>query len=359
AACGMAQSYLQLFMARVGVGVGEAALSPSALSLISDYFAPERRGRAIAFYTSGISLGSGLAMIIGGPLIALVGTVGRTEWPLVGELYGWQKVFILVGLPGLLMALLMFTVREPARREQLVVQGQGRSGAAALSFAEVFRFLLARWKLYGSHFVGLSVTAMLTYGFLAWVPQTFVRTWGWSIPRIGIVYGVVTLISGGLSVLLVSVLARRFEAQGRTDVYMRTALWSFVLGAVGAVLVPLAPNPEFAVLMLVPMSTGTIAATGAGLTALMVVTPNQMRAQTSACYYFVVNLLGLTIGPTGIALFTDYVFRDDRMLRWSVLSVATLSGIVAISLLIYNLRQYRQAIAEAGSWTERKPAPTA
>lgn len=169
----------------------------------------------------------------------------------------------------------------------------------------------------------------------------------------------VTLISGGLSVLLVSVLARRFETQGRTDVYMRTALWSFVLGAVGAMLVPLAPNPEFAVLMLVPMSTGTIAATGAGLAALMVVTPNQMRAQTSACYYFVVNLLGLTIGPTGIALFTDYVFRDDRMLRWSVLSVATLSGIVAISLLIYNLRQYRKAIAEAGSWAERKSAPAA
>jgi len=93
AACGLSQTYPQLFLARIGVGVGEAALSPSALSLISDIFPPERRGRAIAFYTLGISLGSGLAMIIGGQLVALQGGAERSVWPLFGELYGWQKIF--------------------------------------------------------------------------------------------------------------------------------------------------------------------------------------------------------------------------------------------------------------------------
>jgi MFS family permease len=336
-ACGLSQSYLQLFVARVGVGVGEAALSPSALSLISDYFPANQRGRAIALYTTGISLGSGLAMIIGGQLVAMVGGAERSAWPLFGMLYGWQKIFVLVGLPGLLMAAMMVTVR---------------AGGGAIALGEVLRFLGSRWRLYGSHFLGLSVVATLMYGFLAWVPQLFIRTWGWSIRSIGLAYGIVTLLSGALSVLLVSVLARYFTQRGRTDVYMRVALWSAAMSVFGAVCVPLAPSAELAVLALVPMSVGTVAATGAALTALMVVTPNEMRAQASAAYYFVVNLLGLTLGPTGIALFTDYVFRSDLMLRYSILAVSVLAGVAAAVFLIYNLGQYRKAIADAARWND-------
>lgn len=349
-ACGLAQSYLQLFIARIGVGVGEAALSPSALSLISDYFPPGKRGRAIALYTAGISLGSGLAMIIGGQLVALVGNAAPSAWPLFGMLHGWQKIFISVGLPGLLMSVLMITVREPQRRERIAVQAS--AGKSAISFTEVLRFLASRWRLYGSHFVGLSVVAILTYGFLAWVPQLFVRTWGWSIAEIGVTYGIVTLVSGALSVLLVSKLAQRFADRGRTDVYMRVALWSCMLGVIGALLVPLAPSAWLSVLALVPISVGTIAATGAGLTGLMVVTPNEMRAQASAAYYFVVNLLGLIIGPTGIALVTDYVFHDDLMLRYSMLIISVIAGIAAFVLLTYNLAQYRKAIADTAQWRD-------
>jgi len=116
--CGLARSYAQLFLARVGVGVGEAALSPSALSIISDYFPKRTRGRAIAVYNTGISLGTGLAMIVGGALVAHVMVSPPVRLPFVGELYAWQTVFMLVGLPGLFLALLMFTVREPRRREQ-------------------------------------------------------------------------------------------------------------------------------------------------------------------------------------------------------------------------------------------------
>jgi hypothetical protein len=128
------------------------------------------------------------------------------------------------------------------------------------------------------------------------------------------------------------------------------ALYCVAIAVFGAVCTPLAPNPYFALAMLLPATLGTLAATAAGLTGLMVVTPNQMRAQVSALYYLVVNLIGLTVGPTGIALFTDRVFRDDAMLRYSVLSVAFLAGAFAIGLLVYNIRQYRRAYAEAQSW---------
>ncbi len=348
AACGMAQTYPQLFLARIGVGVGEAALSPSALSLISDIFPPNRRGRAIAFYNMGISLGSGLAMIIGGQLVVMVGGAERSAWPIFGELYGWQKIFILVGLPGLLMAVLLWTVREPQRQERLAAQ-PGNDGG--IPIRDVVRYLGTRWRLYGSHFLGLSVVAILTYGFLAWIPQMFIRTWGWSVAQIGMAYGVVTLLSGALAVLFVAGFARYFTTRGHSDVYMRVALWACAFGVIGAILVPLAPTPAIAVLALVPVSVGTIAATGAGLTALMVVTPNQMRAQASAAYYFVVNLLGLTLGPTGIALVTDYVFRNDLMLRYSILVVSALAGLLAALCLTYNLRQYRKAVAESASWS--------
>jgi len=351
AACGVSHNYGQLFLARVGVGVGEAALGPSALSMISDYFPQESRGRAISFYTMGISLGSALAMIVGGQLVANALQAPPVAVPIFGQLYGWQPIFFMVGLPGIVLAVVMLTVAEPERREKL------RFFSTQLSTAEdhpslktVAHFITHRWRLYGSHFLGMSVAATLSYGFFAWIPQTFVRTWGWTIAQVGLAYGCIVAISGVASIFLVSGLASWLTARGATDLYMRVALYSVILAVVGAVLTPIVPSPYLALLMLFPATVGTMAATAAGLTGLMVVTPNQMRAQASALYYLVVNLIGLTVGPTGIALFTDKVFRNDAMLRYSVLCVACLAGAFAIGLLLYNVRQYRLAYAEAQSW---------
>lgn len=347
AACGLTHNYEQLFAARLGVGVGEAALGPSALSLISDYFPQHTRGRAISFYTMGISLGSALAMIVGGPLVASASHMDQVTLPVVGSLYGWQPIFFIIGLPGVLLAAVMLTVREPARAETL------RSAAGSdlhPSLLAVIHFIAARWRFYGSHFLGMSVAGTLSYGFFAWIPTLFVRTWGWSIARVGLAYGIVVMLSGILSIFLVSWLAKRLAARSYTDVYMRVALYCVGLAVVGAVLTPLAPNAGVALLMLIPVTVGTLAATAAGLAGLMVITPNQMRAQASALYYLVVNLVGLTLGPTGIALFTDRVFRDESMLRYSVLCVACLAGSFAIGFLLYNLRQYRCAFTGARSW---------
>lgn len=419
AACGVSHNYGQLFLARVGVGVGEAALGPSALSMISDYFPQESRGRAISFYTMGISLGSALAMIVGGQLVANALHAQPVTVPVFGQLFGWQPIFFIVGLPGVVLALIMLTVAEPERREKLrmppasapsqslgaharstardarstgpdarstgpdartanrhahsigfdarptdaeaqppgfdaqptdATRVDASSATDHPSLAMVTYFITQRWRLYGSHFLGMSVAATLSYGFFAWIPQTFVRTWGWSIAQVGVAYGCVVAVSGVASIFLVSGLAKWLTARGSKDLYMRVALYSVVLAVIGAILTPVAPHPYIALLMLFPATVGTMAATAAGLTGLMVVTPNQMRAQASALYYLVVNLIGLTVGPTGIALFTDHVFHNDAMLRYSVLCVACLAGISAIGLLLYNVRQYRLAYEEAQSW---------
>src|SRR5690606_32268056 len=143
------------------------------------------------------------------------------------------------------------------------------------------------------------------------------------------------------------VLGERLIAKGYEDAQMRAALISIVVAAASAVGAALAPAPWMSVAFLVPVSIGTTAATASGLSALVTVTPNQMRAQCSALYYLVVNLIGLTLGPTGVAMFTDYVFRDLSSLRYSVACIAALAGAFAAALLTYNLRQYRAAYIES------------
>ncbi len=356
ASCGIARNYAQLFIARVGVGVGEAALSPSALSLISDYFPQSIRARAIAFYTMGITFGVGLAMIVGGKVITMVQNAPNLVLPIVGELYAWQTVFIIVGLPGLLMAVLMATVKEPSRKERYHLPEDGAQQGEDHSLRVALRFFGSRWKMYGSHFFGMSVVGILSYGFFAWIPTMFIRTWGWSIWDIGLAYGTVTLISGVLSVFLASWLAERMMAKGHEDAHMRAALYLNLLSISGAILTPFMPTAQLALIMLIPMTAGTIAATSAGISALMIVTPNQLRAQASALYYFIINLLGLTAGPMGIALFTDYVFKDDSLIRYSVGSVAILAGLFSTGILVYNLGQYRRAYIESKAWNA-SPAP--
>jgi MFS family permease len=355
ATCGLARNYAQLFLSRVGVGVGEAALSPSALSIISDYFPPQQRARAIAVYNTGISLGTGLALIVGGTLIAHVMQAPPVTVPLIGTLHAWQTVFLVVGLPGLVMALLMLTVREPERRERMAAT----AGGAHLSLRDVTGFLLKRVRMYASHFLGMSTAAILAYGLAAWVPTMFVRTWDWNIRDIGIAYGIVTLVAAPLAVLVASRLGDYFARRGHDDAPMKATLVGIGLAAVGAVGAAVSPLPWLSIALLLPASVGTTAATASGLAALMMVTPNQIRAQSAALFYLVVNVLGLTLGPTGIALLTDYVFRDTLALRYSVATASTVAGLFSVAFLLYNLGQYRRQVAESRTWTSANPTETA
>ena len=347
AACGLVRTYAQLFLVRVGVGVGEAALSPSALSMISDYFPKRTRVRAIGVYNMGISLGAGMAMILGGQIVAHVMQAPPMRLPVVGQLFAWQTVFLLVGLPGLVTAILMMTVHEPRRREGLLAT---KGANPNLAFSAVIRYLGTRWRMYASHFIGMSTVAILAYGQFAWIPTMFIRTWGWTIGEVGLAYGCVVLVAGPLSAFGSAWLTELLIKKGYQDAQMRAALWYIGMGAIGSIGAGLAPAPWLSIAMLLPASVGTIAATACGLTGLMMATPNQMRAQASAMYYLVVNVFGLTAGPTGIALFTDYVFRNTHALRYSVASVSVLAGLLGVIVLFYNLHQYRHALAESSAW---------
>ncbi|MCB1845577.1 MAG: MFS transporter, partial [Halioglobus sp.] len=168
--CGVARSFGALFVARVGVGVGEAALSPPAYSLLSDYFDSAELPRALAVYTLGITLGGGLAYIIGGAVYDYFSAHGALHLPLLGELRPWQTTFVMVGLPGFMLVLLLSLMVEPERRDR-----PGAATGVEYSLAEIGGQLRRYWQAYASLILSVSLLAVLGYGTMAWYPEFLVR----------------------------------------------------------------------------------------------------------------------------------------------------------------------------------------
>ncbi|NJO12493.1 MAG: MFS transporter [Gammaproteobacteria bacterium] len=343
--CGLASNYWQLFLARTGVGIGEAALSPPALSLLRDYFPKERIGRAIGVYTMGVSVGSGVANIINAALFPMIIAQGAVSVAFVGTLQPWQLLFVIVGLPGVLVALLVLTIREPARRQ--------RAPATGTSFWHTLRFVWARGRCYGFMFVGFSAMTVVAYGIGYWIPSFFVRTYGVSpqeLSEILIQRGVILMVCGVIGVFgggyLCDVLARRYP-----DAPLRVSLGAFVLLGIGFVAFPLMPTAQLALWCFVPATLGAAAPTAAGATALVTIAPPHMRAQITAMYYFVLSIIGAGLGPMFVALFTDYYFQNEADLRYSLALTAFVACAGGGVLLYYALRPFRRAAEEARAWS--------
>jgi MFS family permease len=345
AACGLARNFAQFFVARIGVGVGEAALTPSALSMIADYFPREKRGRAIGFYNMGVSLGAGTAMVLGGMVISYVMSTPPVELPGFGTLRSWQYVFLLVGLPGLVIVALMATVREPPRQELLA----GPQGAVTLGFAA--RYLADRRRVYVPLFVGMSVVTIIGYAYFSWIPTMFIRRFGWTIRDVGISYGLLVLACGPIGVNGGGWLADWLYRRGYRDAHLRTALIGAIISLPTAALAPLMPTAPLALAMMIPASIGPAISTAAGASAVVMITPNQLRGQTYALYMFTISILGLTLGPTAVALCTDYVFASKDALNQSIAIVSGVAGLCSVVLLRSGLAAYRQAVDETASWS--------
>jgi MFS family permease len=347
-ACGVATSYFALFAARVGVGAGEAALNPTALPMIKDYFPPEKVGRAIGLYTAGVSSGTGLAFVIGGSVYPRLQAAGPVEWPVLGLLEPWQQMFVWVGLPGLLVALLVLTIREPVRREFL------RTGRAQVATPvwSTLAFLFARWRAFIVLFLALSVLAIMAYGIGFWIPEFLRRTYALSPQELGywvqwrgvvaIVFGLTGVVAGGW---LCDIMQKRYE-----DGYVRVCIVAFVFMAIGYSTFALMPTPALALAMLIPATLGAAAPTAAGAAAVVAIAPPTMRAQVVALYYFTLNVVGLFVGPTAVALMTNYYFRDESMLRYSLATVAAVVSVIGLALLLYNRQHFRAAWREARAW---------
>jgi MFS family permease len=343
-ACGLAMSYVTLFAARVGVGAGEAALNPPALSMLKDYFPRERLGRAVGIFSAGISTGSGIAFLIGGFLYPAVVAAGAVRWPIVGLVEPWQQMFIWVGLPGILILILVLSIREPPRRDFAEAGGRPTAAPVWTTIAYVVR----RWRTFIVLPLGMSVLGIMAYGVGFWIPEFLRRTYHLSPAELGHfikLRGLILIPVGLTGVLFGGWLADRWQKK-YDDGYLRVILLAFVLLGIGYVGLTLMPSPLLAVLMLIPGTLGGAMPTAAGTAAIVAIAPATMRAQVIAIYYFVVSVVGFFIGTTSVALLTDYFFHDESMLRYSLTLVASVAVILSIALILLNRPYFRARIAE-------------
>lgn len=343
ALCGFAGSFAALFIARVGVGVGEATLSPTAYSLISDYFGRQRRALAISFYAIGYPIGGGLALLIGGWLITHFTKEGGPIIPLLGHFEPWQAVFLCVAAPGILVAMAMLLIREPPRREltdRLAVQSSFREGLA---------YVAERKVLFGSLIGSLGLIALLAIGTALWFPTFLIRTYGMSAGEVGLYYGSTMLICGTIGTLFGGWLSGRLMRSGRADANMRIVLFSTLLKGFPLILAPLMPN---ATLALVLMGAGTLigqASQGVMLAAIQDVTPNQLRGQVTAIALLAVNLLGTGLGASVIAAITDFGFQDQGALRYSIAITGAITLPMILIMLVAAIPHYRREVEHLAS----------
>ncbi len=345
AGCGLARRYWQLALMRMGVGVGEASLSPAAYSLIADYFRPEHRATAISVYSMGIYVGSGLAFIVGGLVVKIASGQDQFDLPLIGATRAWQLIFFAVGLPGLLVAMLACTVREPARQGVLP-----KAVASSVPVRDVWAYLRDNRSTFLCLNLGIACLTFSSYGASTWVPTFFVRKHGWTPAQVGIVFGLIVAVAGTLGIMAGGRLADRLRLRGYADAELRVALFAALGWLPFGILYPLMPRGPWAAAMLAPSIFFGSAPFGVAPAAIQRMMPNAMRAQATALYLFVINLIGLGLGPTAVALVTDRVFHDKGAVDRSLLLVGLVADSAAIVLLWLGLKPYRRSLDYLGRW---------
>ena len=305
AVSGLAQNFWHLLLARIGVGVGEAGCSPPAHSMLADYFPTENRATALGIYSLGIPFGILFGFIAGG-------------W--LNEFFGWRVAFFIVGVPGLLLAILVrFTLREPPRG-----MAEGRvADEEQPTIMETFRFLWSK-RSFRHMAVGGGLTAFVGYGVITWVPSFLIRSYGMSTGDVGTYLGLILGIPGGIGIALGGYLADRYGARDT-----RWYLW-----IVSAALIASMPlffgvylsNTALASLMflILPILLGnfyqaTTFSQTQGLVSL------RMRSVAAAVLLFILNMIGLGAGPQTVGILSDILqpSSGDESLRYALLILST------------------------------------
>ncbi len=319
AACGITNSFSSLFLTRIGVGIGEATLSPASYSLISDIFPKDKLGRALSLYGLGIPIGSGLALIVGGQVVTAIAAIGPIDVPLIGLTRPWQSVFLAIGLPGLLLAALtIFVVKEPKRHvSKTEVSGKP-------SIGEALTFFGTHIRAYAGLFMGMGLLAMYGYGCGAWYPTLLVRVFGFTIGQAAMFLGIATLVFGVGGCLFGGWLSDRLLARGHKDghylVSVGYCLAFAVTGAIGSS--STTPWICFPLIAISLAFSNTII--GVVAAALQIITPVRMRGLISSLFLAVAAFVGFAFGPSTIGFITSHIFKDDNMIGYSLAIVAAI-----------------------------------
>ncbi|MDB6091807.1 MAG: hypothetical protein JWN85_4591 [Gammaproteobacteria bacterium] len=331
-ACGFAHTFGQLFAARIVVGLGEAVLSPAAISLISDYFPPARRGTAVGCFLSGIAMGIGASILIGGGVLHAVEHGALANTPLA-TLAPWRLVLLVIGAPGMAWALAILLIREPVRRVT-----EGSLEATAASSGATWRS--TTWARVIPIYLVVAAASLVDNAVGAWAPTLLIREFARDPAQVGVELGLLLTAGFGGGVLIGGWLADRVGGAGN---------WSRKLGVClcsGLLILPvslLIDAGQFTVVLLaVPLYfalSGIV--TACGFSAILDVVPNRSRGLAMSISFFLNVALGAGLGPTAVAVASDHVFGGGAGLGPAIALTVAAGYAVAIAALVAAMALFR------------------
>jgi MFS family permease len=341
--CGLAGTFLQLFINRIGVGVGEATLTPSASSLLADLFTKEKQPLATSVYSLGVFIGSSLAMIGGGILLSQIKDV-TLDLPVIGIIEYWQLTFIIVGLPGLLLAILVYQIVEP-RRKGLAKDEQGN--VEKVSLLNALSYLWQNKKLFLNFFVGGSIIATIGY-HSAWYPSLFMRTWGWSELEAATATGLPSLIGGVTGLVLGGIIMGKMIEKGRKDAALLIAFIAALGIGIPAVAMPLMPTGMLAATVMIAAKLFVGIPLISGIAMIRMSVPNQMRGQFTAIYFVFIGIVATGLGPVIPGIFTTFLFDENtEMLRYSLAIAAGIVVPIGSTMIWFGWQEYKKVVYAA------------
>jgi MFS family permease len=339
ASCGLARNFSQMFVSRTFVGVGEASMGPTAVSLISDLFPRDKVATPLGVYSAGFYIGGGIALTVGGWIVSLFAGHATIDFPIVGRIAPWQAVLIATGLPGAIAAFLAFLIYEPRPKAHL------RAVQAEQGQATVSAFLRQRWRIAAFAYGGFGIAAFVTYAITAWTPTYFIRVFKWTASDVGWTYGLVVGVSGAIGAFGGGVLMDRLYRGGRTDAYFLVAGIASLIATPMFVCAYLVASPVVA-LVLLSCGLGMFGVISAGsYSTWQKIAPAAVRGRVTAAYILIGAIFGSGFGPLSTALVTDYVMHDPLAVGYSIALISGLSFPV-MALLFLSGRSEMRALAD-------------
>ncbi len=337
ALAGLANSFGKLFGARIGVAVGEAVMAPVSVSLVSDSFPESKQGKPMGIITAGVYIGIGITLLGGGFLIDYLTSLGGITLPLIGYLKPWQATFMIVGIPGLVLALAAFCLKEPQRIEQQVDRDQ------LVDRKNVFIHLKEHRKTLVPMFGGLIFMALIFYSFSFWAPTMMIRTFNISLTEVGFTLGVITIISSITGTIIAGSAVDYLRNRNYSDAPVRAAMIAVILALPPIISLSFVQSELSAWICIALYLLFISSFAPLGLLAISGVSTGNVKGQTAAIHAFLMMAFGLSLGPQLTAFFTDFVFVDPNLLINSI----SLTGLIVlpISALLFklSLSRYRES----------------
>lgn len=333
--CGISTSFVQLFVARMGVGIGEACLGPAAFSMIADSFDRAQRGRALASYNMSNYVGVGASLLLSGLVLSMMSRVGSVAVPGFGELASWRVAFIVSALPGLVLAVVVFLLKEPARQE-VIAQAPG----AGASRIELLPYIGQRKRAFVPVYLVYALTALVGYIVVAWVPTFYIRHFHMKPADVGFAMGVLSIVTGIAGCFISGYVSDKLVVSGVVGGRFRIPLFWWTIAAVSIVGMTQVADVKQSLVFLGLLTFGSAAGLSSAPATIQDAVPNQLRGQASALHFIFAGLLGLSLGPTMVALVTDYVFKDEHALGNSLVVVILPVAVIGFVACWIGQRSY-------------------